>query len=185
MTVMIGRIFGLLGVYARGTRGAAAAEFALVLTLLSIPVLNVVDLGMYAYQRMELQNGAQMGAQAAIAMAPNCTLPLTTGSCSGSYASTIAAAAHSTSLGTQVTVTSTTEEYWCVNPSTNQLQQVGTAASPPSPFNCTAAGNTTDPTPGDYIRVTASYSYAPVFTGVSVASLLTTPITDTVWMRLQ
>jgi hypothetical protein len=29
-----------------------------------------------------------------------------------------------------------------------------------------------------------SYSYAPLFRGLSVGSLLTTPITQTTWLRL-
>ena len=38
--------------------------------------------------------------------------------------------------------------------------------------------------PGDYVQVTASYPYEPIFSQASVASLLTTPITKTAWMRL-
>jgi len=45
--------------------GAAAAEFALLLSLLVIPTLNVADLAIYAWDRMQLENAAQMAAQAA------------------------------------------------------------------------------------------------------------------------
>jgi Flp pilus assembly protein TadG len=179
MIITIGRICGFLGVYARGTRGAAAAEFALVLTLLAIPILNVVDLGIYSYQRMELDNAAQIGAQAAWVMLPGCTLPLTKGSCSGTYASAISAAVKSTSLGTAATV-STTENYYCVNAAGN-LVLVGTLQSKPD--DCSAAGVPTG-RPGDYILVTASYTYTPVFTAVSVVNALTPIITRTAWMRL-
>src|SRR5258706_12323018 len=51
--------------YCREQRGAAAVEFAMVLTLLTVPVLNVVDLAFYAWDRMQLDNAAQVGAQAA------------------------------------------------------------------------------------------------------------------------
>lgn len=160
-------------------RGAAAAEFALLLTLLAIPILNVVDLGIYGYQRMELDNAAQVGAQAAWAIVPHCTLPLTVGSNCTSLASKINTAVQSTPLGTKVTVTSV-ENYYCVN-SAGNLVVVGTLQSKPS--NCSSVGAPSG-TPGDYILVTASYTYTPVFTGVSVTSLLTSPITRASLMRL-
>jgi hypothetical protein len=34
------------------------------------------------------------------------------------------------------------------------------------------------------VQVTASYSYVPLFSRISVASLLTSPITRQAWMRL-
>ena len=46
--------------YLRCRAGAAAAEFALILTLLVIPLLNAFDIGVYVYQRMQLDNAAQV-----------------------------------------------------------------------------------------------------------------------------
>ena len=45
-----------------------------------------------------------------------------------------------------------------------------------------SCGSTT--APGDYVQVTVSYPYEPIFSQASLASLLTTPITKTAWMRL-
>jgi Flp pilus assembly protein TadG len=179
MIVRVRSFRGALAAWWRDQCGAAAAEFALVLTLLSIPILNVVDLGIYVYQRMELDNAAQIGAQAAWAMVPNCTMPLTTGSCSGTYASAISTAVQSTSLASAATA-STTENYYCVNAAGN-LVVVGTLRSKPA--DCSAVGVPTG-TPGDYVIVTASYTYTPVFTAVSVLNYLTTTITRNVYMRL-
>jgi hypothetical protein len=159
---------------ARG--GAAAAEFALVLGLLAIPVLNIVDLGIYAYQRMELDNAGQAAAQAAWAIVPTCTLPVTVAGNCPSLAGTINTAIQSTSLGTAVTK-SYAENYYCVSASTNQLVVVG--SFPDTRPNCS------DGLPaGDYLLVTASHAYTPLFTGISVVTLLASPITSTAWMRL-
>ncbi|HEY2446311.1 MAG TPA: TadE/TadG family type IV pilus assembly protein [Rhizomicrobium sp.] len=164
-----------------GCQGAAAAEFALVLSLLVIPVLNIVDLGIYSYQRMELDNAGQVAAKAAWSIVPSCTLPVTVGSNCPTLNGAINTALHSTPLGSSVTY-SKSESYYCVSSSTSQLVSV---ASPPSspPSTCTSVGSP-NAAPGDYILIAVSYTYRPVFTGISVVSLLASPITSTVWMRL-
>jgi hypothetical protein len=45
-----------------------------------------------------------------------------------------------------------------------------------SPSKCSDKGGTT---PGDYLAVTVSYTFKPLFSGVSVAGLLPSPITKT------
>jgi Flp pilus assembly protein TadG len=171
--------------YRRETRGAAAAEFALTLIFLVFPLLSATDLGIYIYQRMEVQNAAQVASQAAWAACDTAAkLPATTGSpahCAALDAA-VNAAAWSTSLGTNVTVTSKTEGFYCVSTSTSALVAVGTFPGT-KPANCSSVGSSAA-VPGDYIIITTSYTYTPVFTGVSLASLLTTPMTSTVWMRL-
>ena len=47
-------------------RGVAAVEFALFAGVLSISILNVADISIYVYQRMEVENATEMGAQAAL-----------------------------------------------------------------------------------------------------------------------
>jgi hypothetical protein len=37
---------------------------------------------------------------------------------------------------------------------------------------------------GEYIQVTTTYSFTNLFGAVSVAALLTSPITKTAWMKL-
>jgi hypothetical protein len=87
-----------------------------------------------------------------------------------------------TSLGNKITLVSgyPAEGYYCVN-SSNTLQWVSTVSNPPA--DCTAAG-TPSLQPADYIQITAQYSYAPLFPGITVASAFTTPITQSTLMRL-
>jgi len=49
----------------RDDGGTAAIEFAAASLLLVVGVLNAVDVGYYTYQRMEVENAAQVGSQAA------------------------------------------------------------------------------------------------------------------------
>jgi Flp pilus assembly protein TadG len=161
--------------------GAAAAEFALVLTLLAIPILNVVDFSLYAWNRMQLDNAAQIAVQAAWATCIPPTFLPATSNCPGMSAA-VTTAAQSTSLGAGVTVSSTTENYYCVNTVTNALVTVGTFPGT-KPSDCSAVGSASD-SPGDYLKVTVSYAYTPVFPGVTIVSLLTTPVVREAWMRL-
>jgi Flp pilus assembly protein TadG len=180
------RILGAGSRYGADRRGAAAAEFALVLGLLVIPLLNVIDLGTYVFQRMELENATQVAAQAAWA---TCSLPANLPATPNSYQKCLSlptamtTAVQSTPLGSGVAVTATSEDYKCVSATTGQLVSTGTFPTKPS-SNCSPYGGYATDAPGDYILITASYNYAPLFSDVSVASLLTTPIVRTAWMRL-
>jgi hypothetical protein len=95
----------------------------------------------------------------------------------------ITTAIQSTSLGTTVKLASgyPTEGYYCVNTS-GVLQSVGSLSSKPA--NCSAVGNS-NVAPGDYIQVAVTYSYAPLFSNLTVmAALGISSITTTSWMRL-
>jgi len=163
--------------------GTAALEFALVGMFLVVGLLNAVDVGYYTYQRMTVENAAQSGAQAAwkTCYDPSSMLPATQ-NCTG-LNTAITTAIQSSSLGTAVTLVSgyPAEGYYCVNTS-GALQAVGSLSSKPA--NCSAAGNAAL-SPGDYIQVSVTYTYAPLFPGISVmgASGITS-ITMTAWMRL-
>jgi len=176
------------------SKGAAAAEFVLWLGLLIIPMASAVDVGIYAFQKMQVEMASQAAVQAAWKACDTAgKLPATktATNCGADLTTTITTAAQSTSLGTGVTIASGSpvEGYYCTA-ADNTLQLVGATGvigSPPtkpSPFTCATvvAGSTI--APGDYLQVTVSYSYAPVFSGVSIAELLTTPITKTAWTRL-
>lgn len=171
--------------YLRGSGGAAAAEFALIVMLLIIPLLNLVDIATYAWKRMLVDNAAQVAAQAAWATCSSVAnwpaTPNSYANCPG-MPNAVTTAARSTALGTGVTVTSTTENYYCVSTSTSALVTVGSFPNT-KPTNCSSVGSSSDK-PGDYVLITVSYTYTPVFSAVSVASLLTTPIVRTAWMRL-
>jgi len=175
MQIVWDRLVGFYGRYHVDQKGAAAAEFALVLILLAIPILNVVDVGIYVYQRMELDNAAQMAAQQVRSTCNIPTLLPAKTNCTG-FSTAVTAGAQSTPLGNAVSVTSVEGNY-CVD-SSGALVSVGAAK------NCSTVNPTSGDVPGDYIQITASYNYAPFFSAVSLASILTSPITRTAWMRL-
>jgi Flp pilus assembly protein TadG len=164
----------------RSQRGVAAIEFAMIGLFLSVGMLNAADIGIYFYERMEVENATEMGAQAAWKTCPMSQLPATV-NCSG-LNTAVTQAVQSTSLGTQITLQSgsPSEGYYCVN-SSNALQYVSSVSSRPA--DCTAAG---EPSlqPGDYIVVQTTFTYAPLFPSITVASRFTTPITRTSMMRL-
>lgn len=173
---------GNLRSFHRDLRATAAIEFAGVAMLLAVGVLNAVDLGYYMYRRMEVENAAEVGAQAAwkTCYDQSTMLPATT-KCSGLNAA-ITTAIQSTSLGTAVALASgyPTEGYYCVNTS-NALQSVGSLSAKPS--DCSAAGNS-NTSPGDYIQVGVTFNYAPLF-GITVMSAWgVTSISMTSWMLL-
>ena len=166
-------------------RGVAAIEFGVTGLLLVIGLLNAVDVGYYAYQRMEVENAAEVGSQAAWKNCNNLTTTMlpATQNCPGLNAA-ITTAIQSTTLGTAVSLASgyPAEDYRCVNAS-NVLQSVGSVSSPPP--NCAAAGNVAA-SPGDYLQVGVTYPYKPLFPGlISVMSVSgVTSITKTSWMRM-
>src|SRR5439155_27059778 len=121
---------GGIKAYAQETRGAAAVEFALWLTMLAIPIFTVIDVSFYVQEKMQVQNAAQAAAQLAWSTcgASSTQSPATT-NCVASGAtlnSAITAGAHSTSLGSSVTVANGADSYYCLNAS-NNLTLVGTA----------------------------------------------------------
>jgi Flp pilus assembly protein TadG len=164
-------------------RGASAIEFAIFAGILSVGLLNTADISVYVYKRMQVENATEMAVQAAWkACDPSQGhLPATT-SCP-SLSDAITQAMQSTSLGSQVSVQagSPTEGYYCLN-SLGALQLVGAVTSTP-PADCSATGLPTQQ-PADYIQITTTFSYAPMFPGLTVASAFTTPIVKTGLMRL-
>jgi len=162
-------------------RGTSAIEFSFFAGLLSLGMLNMTDVSIYLYQRLELENAAQMGVQAAWKTCDpnNNQLPATT-NCPG-LTTAITNAVQSTSLGTSVQSGSPAEGYYCVN-SSGALQYISAVSSKPA--DCTAAGMPSLQ-PADYIQITTKFAYAPLFPGITVAGTFATPITKTAMMRLQ
>jgi uncharacterized membrane protein len=168
--------------FRRDARGIAAVEFALGSLVLIIGVLNAVDVGFYAFQKMEVESAAQAGAQAAWATCYDVTSMLPATQNCANLNTAITAAIQSTSLGTEVKLASgfPAEGYYCAGSS--GLQSVGSLASKPA--DCTAAGSP-GVGPGDYVQVGVTFPYAPLFPGFSVMGALgVTSITTTSWMRL-
>lgn len=179
--------------YLRDQRGAAAAEFALMLGVFTIALPSVVDLGIYTYDAMQVHNSAQMGVQAIWAACSQ--LPATNKTACPSAESALNAAVQKTSLGSAVTVSNVTEGYYCTNASGaltetpagktgNFTTALDASTVVPSPPTACPSGSLTT-VPGDYVRVTVTYTYKPVFSQASIGSQLgRNPIQSTAWMRL-
>jgi Flp pilus assembly protein TadG len=180
---MLTRSSSLLRLFRRDTSGTAAIDFAAASMLLIVGVLNAVDVGIYEYRRMEVENAAQAGAQSAwkTCYDTSTMLPATV-NCAG-LNSAITAAIQSTSIGTNVSLSSgyPTEGYYCVNGS-GVLQSVGSLSNKPT--DCSAVGNSSA-RPGDYIQVQVSSPYTPLFSNMTVMGAMgISSITMTSWMRL-
>jgi Flp pilus assembly protein TadG len=163
-------------------RGVAAIEFGFFAIFLSLALVNVTDVSIYIYQRMQAENATQVAAQAAL-KACGSQLPATTTSCAPVLATAVQNAVASTSLGMRVSLIpgSPSEGYYCVN-SSNALQYVSSVSSS-KPTDCRAAGMPSLQ-PGDYIKVQTTFPYAPLFPGLSVTNSFATPINTTAMMRL-
>ena len=175
------RLGGGVKALGRDRRGTSAIEFSIFAGIMSFAILNVADISIYIYQRMQVENATEMGAQAAWKTCDTSHLPATT-KCSGLNAA-VTRSVQSTSLGTRVQLQtgSPSEGYYCVN-SSNQLQLMNGVSSA-KPADCTAAGNAGF-TPGDYIQIQTTFTYAPLFPNLTVGGFFVTPITGTTLMRL-
>jgi Flp pilus assembly protein TadG len=161
-------------------RGVAAIEFGVFALFLFVALANVVDVTIYLYQRMQAANATQVAAQAAWKACDLPKLPATI-NCPG-LTTAIQNALRSTSLGTAVSLVSgsPSEGYYCVN-SSNALQYVSDASS--KPLDCTAAGMPTLQA-ADYIQLQTTFTYTPIFPGLSISSSFPTPINNTALMRM-
>ncbi len=159
-------------------RGVAAVEVALVSTLLITALFNVVEVGRYAYVASQVSAASQAGAQATLVTCTTAQTPITT-NCSA-VASAITTALQGTTLGTGITQQGALSERWyCVN-SAGALQDMAAAASKPS--NCSAAGGSG--LPGLYVTVQATYTYQPIFPGLTIVAALPATVTKSAWMRM-
>lgn len=64
--------------FRRDNCGASAIEFAMIASVLSIILLNVVDIAVYMQRKMEIVGAVRAGAQYALVDSQNATLPLIT-----------------------------------------------------------------------------------------------------------
>lgn len=163
------------GCFAADERGAAAVEMALWALIIVLPVMNVIDLGYFLYQRMQLENATKMAAQAAWRSCGPIYQPATT-RCPNYPGLLTTAIQSTTSLGTRVTVSAQSEGYYCM---------VGSALTPTGgSLNNGTTVCANGSRSADYIQVTGAMSFSPIFTAVTIGSLLPTTISKTVWMRL-
>jgi Flp pilus assembly pilin Flp len=164
-------------------RGASALEFAIFAGILCFGILNTADISIYIYKRMQVENATELAAPAVWkACDPSKGYLPATLSCPNMM-TTLTQAAQSTALGNQVTVAtgSPTEGFYCLNDA-GALQLIANASNNP-PADCSSTG-LPGQQPGDYIKVTTSFSYAPLFPGVTVAGVFPTPIVKTSLLRL-
>jgi Flp pilus assembly protein TadG len=192
--------------YVHSEGGSSAVEFALVISIFALAIPSVVDVGVFAYNTMQVRNSAQMGAQALWAA---CTkLPVTDSTACPTAKTAVTEAVRRTSLGSLVSVAdaNVVESYRCTNASgvlqnavknsgntyTDDNTNTGTLASgsslstrvPSPPTTCPDPTNSKTTVPGNYVYVTVTYAYTPVFPRVSVANLLPSTISGRAWMRL-
>lgn len=165
------------------TRAAAAAEMALVLPALAFIFLNVADLGMYIFTKMQVDLAANEAVGAARVLCDTSAKLPAKQNCGSTLDSTMLAAAQTTSLGTNLTLGASTEAFYCSTSSSALTQVAAYNGTPPTTCSGTIAGSTAKP--GDYISVTASYTFSPLFPGASVAATLPGTISRTAWLRLQ
>jgi Flp pilus assembly protein TadG len=170
------------GRFRRDTQAVASVEFALVSLAFITGVLNAAEIGRYAFQRVQVDNAAYSGAQAAWKACNDQTTMLPATQNCPDLNTAVTAGIHSTSLGSAVALTSAgvTEGYYCVNAAT-ALQYVGSVSNKPA--NCSAAGNA-NVAPGDYIQVPVTFSYKPLFPISVMGARGASTITKTSWMRL-
>jgi Flp pilus assembly protein TadG len=163
----------------KDSRGVAAIEFAFIASFLAVSFLNAADVALFLFDRLQVENAAEMGVQAVWASCDLNHTPATT-KCSN-VSSTVSTAVHSTALGSHVSVASgyPTEGYYCVN-SSGALQYMADTSNKPA--DCSGAGMAGNG-PGDYIQVQVTYTYAPMFS-FTVASVLPTTISETATLRL-
>ena len=161
-------------------RGLAAIEFGLIASFLAMAVLNVADISVFMYDRLQVNNATQAGAQAAWETCDLNHLPVST-KCPAMNAA-VTAAVQSTSLGTGVQLQSgyPSDGFYCVNTS-GALQYMGTSST--APDDCSTAGSAST-RPAEYVKVQTTFTYVPIFTGLSILSLLPSTITSTSWVRL-
>ena len=164
----------------KDVRGLAAIEFGLIAGFLAMAILNVTDVSVFLYDRLQVNDATQSGAQAAWQTCDLNHLPVTT-KCPAMNAA-VTAAVQSTSLGASVQLQSgyPSDGYYCVNTS-GVLQYVSDYSAPPN--NCSAAGNA-GVAPAEYVQIQTTYTYTPVFPGLSVVSILPSTITSQAWVRL-
>jgi Flp pilus assembly protein TadG len=164
-------------------RATAAAEMALIVPAIAFIGLNVADMSVYLYTKMQVDlAGHEAVGAARVLCATGAQLPAKQ-NCGVSLDSTMLSAAQSTTLGTNVTLGTSSEAFYCATTGAVLTQVAAYNATPPADCSGTVATSTAKP--GDYISVTASYPFTSIFPGASIAASLPATITRTAWMRLK
>jgi Flp pilus assembly protein TadG len=178
----------------RDVRGAAAAEFVLMLPLLIAPIIPMVDVGVFAVQRMQVEAASRAGAGAAWHVCDDATKAATQTNCTGGVgdlSAAITAAVQSTTLADGVTLESEpVAGYYCAD-SAGALTPIGGApwlisSTTPNakPTDCSAVITGSTTAPAQYIQVAVTFTYTPVFGVLRDAGILPATIARTAWWRI-
>jgi len=152
-----------------------------VLSFLALASLNGLELGRWAFTRMQVANAAQMAVAAAYKTCDTQHLPATI-NCSG-LNTAIARSLASTTLGSAVQqdASSPVEAFYCVNAS-GALVAAGSLSAHPA--DCSSVGDAAH-APADYLTVSVSMAYTPLASAVSIRALLPATIRASGTMRMQ
>lgn len=186
MSAFSRRLFPAIGKtgFWRDIRAGAAAEMALILPGIVFIGLNLTDLSVYIYTKMQVDLAAQEAVGAARVLCDtSAELPATVGTNCPGLTDAMLAAARTTSLGDKITLGTPIEKFYCANPASTLVVVKDADKTPPTTCKDTLTGSSAKP--GDYISVTAAYTFTPVFPGASVATYMPAQITRTAWMRLK
>jgi Flp pilus assembly pilin Flp len=157
----------LLGRLTRDRQGASAVEFALIGSILFVLLLNVVDFSRLIWSQMQVEFAAAAGAQAAYNTCSPGPVPATDISKCPTLNNAVMTAAQSTSLGTAVSLVGGAPSEACYCTSGTTLQPPDGYPCPPPQSDCGAFGQP-QASPGDYITVKVTYTFAPLFSGLSL-----------------
>lgn len=165
----------------RDCGGTVAAETAMVAGVLGILTAQVLDYGWYTYCSLQVKMAAHAAAaEAAVLCDTEDELPATI-NCDPDLKDKMEAAANEVSIGGTITITEPDEGYFCHDPSANNaLVEMGDASNKPA--NCEPHSSTEEP--ADFVFITASYDFSPMFPGLSAISYADGTITADGWMRV-
>ena len=165
--------------FIRDCSGAIAAETALVVGFLVVLIGQVLDFGWFVYCSVQMKMAAQAAAaEAAVVCSEAEDLPALdncepTGK---TLKEAMEEAANRVSIGGTITIADEDlkEGYYCSN---GDALAVVTTPDSCSPYSDTEK-------PGDYVRVTVSYTFTPLFPGLSAISYSADAMKAEGWMRV-
>ena len=163
--------------FSRDRRGIAAVEMSLVGGMLTVALMNAVEVARYAYAARQVSVATQAAAQAAYVACDTVHVPALT-KCD-ELATATAAAVKSTPLGASVKLAPITEGYYCVSDA-GTLTYMAAADSPPE--DCSAVTEN-DIAPAIYLRVQTTYTHARLLGLPTVADAFANPVVRSAWMR--
>jgi Flp pilus assembly protein TadG len=161
--------------YLRREDGGAALEFAIWTAFLTPIIVNVVDLALYAYDKVQVANASQSAVQAAWSF-------WTTNACTG----TISNCGSGNSFSNAVKYAVSQSSYLGLSAPSNVTQ-----SSNAGTYCATTGGQlatTSCPsgwTNGYYYNLTVTYTFQPIFHAAPVVNLLPATISQTSWVRLK